>query len=167
MSVQNYERLNCPVAKTLSVVGDQWTLLIIRDLLAGKGRFNEIQDSLGLSRNLLAQRLRQLVEEGLAERVSEDGSARARYQPTQKCRELRIALLALAEWGDRWHPDGQGPRLLPVDRERGEPVGARLCRLSDGALLELDQVRVRSRSQAAAEQAAAKARAVETDATAS
>lgn len=156
MSVQNYDRLNCPVAKALSVVGDQWTLLIVRDLLGGRRRFNEIQDSLGLSRNLLAQRLRQLVDEGLAERIVEPGSRRAIYRPTRKCRELRIALLALAEWGDRWQPDGKGPRLLPVDRENGEPVGVRLCRLRDGVALEPEQVRVRTRSQAARERSAAR-----------
>ena len=68
MSVQTYTRQDCPVAHTLSVVGDQWTLLIIRDVLGGPKRFDELQNGLGISRNLLAQRLKRMVEADLLAR---------------------------------------------------------------------------------------------------
>lgn len=147
MTTRSYEQHNCPIAQALRVVGDQWTLMIVRDLLSGVRRFEGFQKSLGLSRNLLTRRLRQLEEEGLVERVPVPGGSRQEYRPTRKCKDLRVALLALAEWGERWRPDEDGPRLKIRERDSGAPVGARLCRIEDGTAVESRDVEVIRRSQ--------------------
>ena len=108
MSVQTYTRQDCPVAHTLSVVGDQWTLLIIRDVLGGPKRFDELQNGLGSSRNFLAQRLKRMVEADLLARRPIPDSRRFTYSLTPKALELRPAILALAEWGQKWRQ--QPPR---------------------------------------------------------
>ena len=145
MSARNYDRLNCPIAKTLAVVGDQWTLMIVRDVLVGPQRFDEIQNSLGISRNLLSQRLRAMVEEGLLRRQPIAGTRRHVYQATDKCRGLRTALLAMAEWGEHWRPDVKGPRLTVRESATGAAVGVRLCRLEDGQALAPEAVSVERR----------------------
>ena len=145
MTVRSYERHNCPIAQALRVVGDQWTLLIVRDLLAGPQRFEALQRSLGISRNLLTRRLRQLVDDGLVRRERIDGTRRFQYRATQTCRDLRIAILALAEWGERCRPDPAGPRLNVRSRDDGAPVGVRLCRLDDGREVAPDDIAVERR----------------------
>ena len=127
MTTRSYERLNCPIARSLAVLGDQWTLLILRDSLFGLSRFEEFQGSLGISRNLLTRRLRAMVEEGLLERkpVSE-GARRAEYVATEKARDLLPVLLALGQWRERWEPGPAGPRIIPTEPETGTPVAVRL-----------------------------------------
>jgi DNA-binding HxlR family transcriptional regulator len=87
----------CPITRSLEVLGDRWTLLVVRDLLLGANRFNEIARGLpGMSRGLLSKRLDQLVRDGLVTHV--DGA----YRPTAACEELRPLIFGLAEWGARW-----------------------------------------------------------------
>ncbi|MGA8254947.1 MAG: helix-turn-helix domain-containing protein [Nocardioides sp.] len=87
----------CPITRALEILGDRWTLLIVRDLLVGATRFNEIARGLpGLSRALLSKRLGQLEAHGLVVRT-DDG-----YAPTQACQELHPLIFGLAEWGARW-----------------------------------------------------------------
>lgn len=148
MTARSYERHACPIAQTLSVVGDQWTLLLIRDVLRGARRFETFQSSLGISRNLLSKRLKQLVAEGLLERTQIPGSRRYEYRPTEKCVDLRLTILALAEWGDRWRADPKGARLELRERETNADVGVRFCRLDDGR--EIDAARVVTRAGPAA-----------------
>jgi len=143
MTTRSYAQLRCPIAQALSLVGDQWTLLIVRDLLSRPRRFEELREALGISRNLLTQRLRQLESEGLLERRPIEGSRRFVYAATEKCMDLRMAVLALAEWGERWRPDPEGPRLTVTDRKDGAAVGVRFCRLDDGAAVPSEEVKVR------------------------
>lgn len=127
MTTKSYERLNCPIARSLSVLGDQWTLLILRDALFGLTRFEEFQSSLGLSRNLLSRRLGAMVDDGLLERRPiSPGARRQEYQPTEKARDLLPVLLALGHWRERWEPSPDGPRIVPVDPASGKPVALRL-----------------------------------------
>lgn len=142
MTTQSYAPLNCPIAQALSVIGDQWTLLIVRDVLSGPRRFEELRSALGISRNLLTRRLRQLEDDGLLERRPIPGSRRFEYAATEKCRDLRVAVLALAEWGERWRPDPDGPRVAIRDRGDGMAVGVRLCRLDDGTAVDSRSVEV-------------------------
>ena len=87
----------CPITRSLEVLGDRWTLLVIRDLLLGAERFNELARGLpGMSRGLLSKRLDQLERDGLVQRA--DGA----YRPTAACEELRPLIFGLAEWGARW-----------------------------------------------------------------
>jgi len=91
----------CPIARTLDLVGDRWTLVIIRDLFFGRSRFSEfVRSSPGLPPRLLSQRLKRLEEEGLVERaVYSQHPLRAEYRLTPKGRSLFSVLKAIAEWG--------------------------------------------------------------------
>lgn len=87
----------CPITRALEILGDRWTLLVIRDLLVGADRFNVLARGLpGMSRGLLAKRLTQLGRHGLV--AHDDG----RYTPTEACQQLRPIVFGLAEWGARW-----------------------------------------------------------------
>ena len=96
---------SCPIARTLGLIGDPWSLLIIRDALRGSQRFGEFQKGLGVAKNLLAERLRRLVAEGLLEiRDAPEGGTRKVYLLTDKGKRLKPALLALHEWGSAFVP---------------------------------------------------------------
>ena len=93
----------CPVARSVEILGDRWTLLIVRDLLDGKDRFNDLERGLpGIPRALLADRLRRLERTGLLERQVESGPRRTRYQLTQAGKDLSPVIDALTHWGARW-----------------------------------------------------------------
>jgi DNA-binding HxlR family transcriptional regulator len=93
----------CPVARTLGIVGDPWSLLIVRDALRGKRRFGEFHKSLGLAKNILIDRLRKLVAEGVLEvQPSPEGGIRNCYVLTKKGERLKGVLAALAQWGERF-----------------------------------------------------------------
>lgn len=102
----------CPITRSLEVLGDRWTLLVVRDLLVGATRFNELARCLpGMSRGLLSKRLSQLERDGL---VVHDERG---YHPTPACEELRPLIFGLAEWGARWafgepRPDELDPTVL-------------------------------------------------------
>ena len=103
-------RSECPVATTLDLLGDKWTLLVVRDLLDGKHRFRDFEGSPeSIPTNILTERLRRLVDAGLAEQVPIPGSKRRAYAPTDAARALRPTLVELARWGnthldDTWTP---------------------------------------------------------------
>jgi len=101
----------CSIARTLDVAGEWWTLLIVRDVAYGVRRFREIQNDLGISANVLSDRLETLVAEGILERSAyRERPPRHEYRLTEKGSDLVPVLLALKEWGDRWTwPRGQGP----------------------------------------------------------
>ena len=105
----------CPVAKSVEVLGDRWCLLLVREMLPGVDRCNEFERSVpGISRSILAQRLRHLEREGVvARRTGADGRATG-YRLTDAGRELGAVVGALNEWGVRWRvPDGGPPELDP------------------------------------------------------
>jgi DNA-binding HxlR family transcriptional regulator len=117
----------CSVAMTLEIVGERWTWLIVRDAFLGLTRFAQFQASLGIARNVLADRLRRLVDEGVFERVRySERPARYEYRLTPKGRDLFTALNALRQWGDTYLSD-RPMRLLRL-REGGTPVVAALVR---------------------------------------
>ena len=108
---RDYEGQNCSIARALEVVGERWTLLIIRDVLLGLRRFDQLQESLGIARNVLTDRLNRLVDEGVLERVLySERPKRYEYQLTKKGLDLNIALTALRQWGDEYLSD-KPPRL--------------------------------------------------------
>src|SRR5690349_12272406 len=93
-------RSPCPLACTLDLIGDKWTLLVVRDLAHGKSLFKEFRESPeGIATNILADRLNRLVESGLAERSAPQGRGRTSYLLTRKGKSLLPILRALAEWG--------------------------------------------------------------------
>jgi DNA-binding HxlR family transcriptional regulator len=116
---------NCSIARTLEVVGEKWTILILREVWYGSSRFNEFERILGCPRNLLAERLRKLVEHGIlaTETYQEVGArSRLRYVITAKGMDLLPAVLGLLQWGDRYRADPEGPAV--INRHRG--CGARV-----------------------------------------
>lgn len=112
----------CSIAVTLDIIGDRWTLLVLRDVFRGARRFSEIQTDLGIAKNLLSDRLSRLVDDGLLERVPyQDRPVRYEYRLTAKGADLSPALIALMRWGDRWYADKGAPTVLVHDR-CGEPL---------------------------------------------
>lgn len=100
----------CSIARATDLFADAWTALIMRDVLVGIRRFDELAKDLGLSRKVLAARLTRLVEEGvLARRRYQDSPPREEYVATEKGRELYPVLLALMAWGDKWYAGPAGP----------------------------------------------------------
>jgi DNA-binding HxlR family transcriptional regulator len=115
------------------VIGDWWSLLIVRDALAGHRRFGEFQATLGLAKNILASRLRKLEKEGIMEKVpSIDGRVHGEYQLTKKGEDLYIVLVGLWQWGERHTLSGQEKRLLMVDRETQRKLMPLEVRTKDG-----------------------------------
>ena len=110
----------CSIARALSVVGDRWTGLIVRDAFLGIRRFDELQRSLGMSRHRLADRLERLVAEGvlLGEKIHKD-APRFEYRLTEKGRDLYPVILLLKQWGDRWMVGPEGPPALHRHRNCG------------------------------------------------
>ena len=97
------EESTCPVARSLDIIGDWWSLLIVRDALRGIKRFGEFQKSLGIAKNMLTARLKLLVDEGILRlQPASDGSARQEYVLTDKGRALQTVLVALSQWGNEF-----------------------------------------------------------------
>src|ERR1051325_6543094 len=112
MLKRDYEGQNCSIARALEIVGERWTLLIVRDVYLGKRRFDELQESLGIARNVLTDRLNRLVEQGIVAREPyRERPARHEYRLTSKGLELVVALTALRQWGDK-HLSDKPPRVL-------------------------------------------------------
>jgi len=125
MLKRDYEGQDCSVARALEIVGERWSLLIVRDAFLGLRRFEEFQANLGIARNVLTDRLNRLVEEGVLERVAySERPERFEYRLTQKGRDLNIALSGLRQWGDKYTSD-RPPRLLRRKSD-GKPVVAAL-----------------------------------------
>jgi DNA-binding HxlR family transcriptional regulator len=114
MLPRTYETQNCSVARTLEVLGDRWTILIVRDAFLGVRRFDDFQRDLGLARNVLADRLGRLVEEGVLERRRyQERPERFEYRLTAKGIDLWPVTVSLMHWGDRYYPaEGGSPRVI-------------------------------------------------------
>jgi DNA-binding HxlR family transcriptional regulator len=116
----------CSIAKALEVVGERWSLLIVRDVMNRRRRFDELQKGLGIARNTLAARLQRLVDEDILERRAyQRNPERNEYFLTEKGLDLWPALVALLAWGDRHSPTPEGPPMLIVHKECGGPVNDR------------------------------------------
>jgi DNA-binding HxlR family transcriptional regulator len=120
-----YDSGACSVARAVEVLGDRWTVLVLRDVFNGIRRFDDLQRHLGIARDVLTKRLTALVAEGVIERVPyREPGARTRYEYrlTQAGRDLRPVLLALIGWGDRYRAGPAGPPLSVVHEECGATV---------------------------------------------
>jgi DNA-binding HxlR family transcriptional regulator len=117
----------CSVARSLDVVGEWWTLLVLRDVFYGLHRFDEIARDLGIARNVLAARLATLTEHGILDRVRYcEHPPRDEYRLTAKGRDLFGVLLALLAWGDRWLAGEEGPPVTLTHRPCGAEVTPRV-----------------------------------------
>ena len=128
----------CPSARSLDVIGDWWSLLIVRDAFDGMTRFGEFQKSLGIARNILADRLRKLVERGIFEAVPTGAGIRQEYRLTGMGRDLFPVMIALRQFGERhlFAPDEKRSKLV----ERGTGAAVRLdIRTGDGRTIGPDE----------------------------
>ena len=130
------EESTCPVARSLDIIGDWWSLLIVRDALRGIRRFGEFQRSLGIAKNMLATRLKQLVDEGiLTLQPASDGSAWQEYVLTDKGRALQTVLVALSQWGNaHLFAEGETGTVL-VDSKNRKPLKKLVMVAQDGRVL--------------------------------
>lgn len=137
-----YEGQVCSAARSLELVGERWSLLIIRDaLFAGVTRFSDFRRRLGLARNVLAARLDGFVEAGIMERFTPEGSAYEEYRLTEKGRDLAPVIVALTKWGDHWSAPN-GPPIIYRHTGCGGEIEQQLVCPECRAVVEHDELGV-------------------------
>jgi DNA-binding HxlR family transcriptional regulator len=128
MQRPSFSGIECSVAQSLEVVGEWWSLMIVREVFFGRHRFEEMSDDLGIARNTLTNRLNRLVEEQVLERRAYSASGqRAEYHLTPRGRELFQVLVALLEWGNKWRPLPGGPPTVMVHACGEETTPVLVC----------------------------------------
>lgn len=141
----SHKKSRCPVARPLDAIGDWWSLLIVREAFEGLTRFGEFQRSLGLAKNILSARLKNLVEHGIFETVAaSDGSRPHReYKLTAKGRGLFPVIVALRQWGEAFFFTPWEPHVVLVDKKLGLPVRKLILQSQDGRELGPEDTQVR------------------------
>ena len=139
MKHKSFAGMNCSVAQSLEILGERWTLLIVRDAFFGVRRFEEFLKT-GMSRNVLTDRLKRLTEEGILEKRAIDGKS-SEYRLTAKGLDLQPVLLALTHWGDKYLPNPAGKRIVFTDRSTGEPIAPMAAYSADGRPLRPREIR--------------------------
>ncbi len=120
MQRTDFSKLACSIARTLDVVGEEWSPLILRDIWVGIRRFDQLQAELGISRKVLTERLHHLLEAGVLERHPYDQRPRYEYVLTEKGTDLVDLLMVMTRWGDRWLAGEAGPPVLYRHHACGE-----------------------------------------------
>ncbi|MGW6933161.1 winged helix-turn-helix transcriptional regulator [Lentzea sp. NPDC054927] len=120
MQRTSFSGMACSIARTLDVIGEPWSPLILRDVWVGMTRFEQLQADLGISRKVLTERLNHLVEQGVLERRPYDRRPRFEYVLTRKGTELVDLLMVMKGWGDRWLAGEAGPPVLYRHHACGE-----------------------------------------------
>ena len=123
MSSRGSHQNKCSIATALSILGDKWTLLIARDIIMGNQNFESIQNNLKISRNLLTERLKFMASNRLITRYVPDNKKRAKYVPTERCKDLVKVFLSLSLWADRWVPDTRRPKMAGMINEKVTEIG--------------------------------------------
>lgn len=137
------EDSECAVARSLDVIGDWWSLLILREAFAGHRRFSEIQKNLGVAKNILSARLRKLVADGIFEQVpAADGSSFHEYELTEKGRGLSIVLMALRQWAESYLCEAQPAQYVFVDKTKGKRVKPIGLHTTDGRKIKPQDVKL-------------------------
>lgn len=138
-----FDDADCPVARSVDAIGDWWSLLIVRDAFDGSRRFNEFQRSLGVAKNILAARLRDLVANEILETTPiSEGSPYQEYKLTEKGRALFPVIVALRQWGEAFSFADSEPHSELLDRRDGRPLAPLEVHAHDGRLLTPDDVAV-------------------------
>lgn len=132
----DYSTQVCSIAGALEVVGERWSLLIVRDVFLGLRRFDQMQANLGIARNVLQSRLTRLIEQGVLERRRyQEHPPRHEYRLTEKGLDLWPTVVALMQWGDRHAAPPNGPAVVLEHRGCGGTVDAhRICEKCGGRL---------------------------------
>jgi DNA-binding HxlR family transcriptional regulator len=143
MPYRPFSEQNCSIAAALAIVGERWSLLVMREVLFGRGRFSEIKRNLGVAPNILSDRLQQLVEHGLLERRQVDGGESHEYVATAKGRDLSPVLSALLRWGDEHATPPGGPPRVQVHTVCGHDAHPRMHCSHCGELIGPGELRAR------------------------
>ncbi|MEM9074771.1 MAG: helix-turn-helix domain-containing protein [Myxococcota bacterium] len=140
---QSLDSQNCPIAHASEIFADAWTLLILRESFLGTRRFVDFQTQLGVSKNVLTQRLQHLVAHAILAKVDVGTHGRRfEYVLTPKGKDLLTVVTAIRQWGDRWIYEGKGP-LVVVDRKTGEPIEPVRIRRKDGTAVPTQDLSLR------------------------
>lgn len=141
MREPSFARLNCSIARSLAVLGDMWSLLIVRDSLGGVRTFEGFQRRLGIARNTLTDRLRLLVEEDMLTQmdVGKRGT-RFEYVPTQKAKDFQAPLMAILQWGDKWVSGPGNEPVVAFDRKSGAAIAPMTVRTVSGRKVSSDDL---------------------------
>lgn len=138
----------CPVARCVDVVGDRWSLLIVRDAFDGVRRFGDLQRSLGVARNILSARLRKLVDAGILEtQAASDGTAYQEYVLTAKGESLFPIVVALRQWGEQHLFKGGERHSMLIDKRTGKSIPLMVPTSKDGSILVPAATEVRKVTQ--------------------
>ena len=122
----NDQERTCSIATAISILGDKWTLLIARDIMMGNQNFESIQNNLKISRNLLTERLKSMIEKKLIKRHVPSNKKRAMYVPTERCNDLVRIFLSLSLWADRWIPGTKRPKIAGVINQELTELGLQI-----------------------------------------
>jgi DNA-binding HxlR family transcriptional regulator len=143
MQRTDFSEMACSIARSLAVAGEPWTPLVLRDVWVGINRFDGLQRDLGISRKVLAERLKHLVEEGMLERRPySEHPARHEYVLTRKGSEFVDVLMVMAQWGDRWTAGDAGPPVLRRHRTCGKITQIELCCADCGEIVTSSDIAV-------------------------
>lgn len=140
-----YDLADCGLKRALDVLGEKWTLLVLRECIYGLTRFDDFSRALKCGRGVLSSRIKTLTGARVLERrtyVEPGQRPRAEYHLTEKGRDLYPALLALSQWSDRWNPPAAGPAARVLDRQTGHPVRALMTGRADVSPLSLAEIRI-------------------------
>ena len=138
----DYDNQVCSIAAALELVGERWSLLIVRDVMLGLRRFDEMQTHLGIARNVLQTRLTRLIEHGLLERrLYQEHPPRHEYRLTEKGLDLWPTIVSLMKWGDRHAAPPAGPPVILEHRDCGGAVDEHRTCVACGAKLSVRDVR--------------------------
>jgi DNA-binding HxlR family transcriptional regulator len=150
MRWESLKKENCSLARTLAVIGDRWTLLILRDAFLRVRRFEDFEKSLKIARRVLSERLALLVDEGILRRVPyQDRPLRYEYRLTDKGLDLYPAILSLVHWGDKHYAGKSGPPLLHTHLKCGHDFRSVLTCSECGEAVGAREVSVRAGKRAA------------------
>jgi DNA-binding HxlR family transcriptional regulator len=140
-----YDLENCSIKRALDVLGEKWTLLVLREAFYGVRRFDDFARALQCGRGVLSARLKTLTEAGVLRRVEYregDQRPRAEYHLDEKGMDLFTTMLALSQWGERWMPPPEGPVAKVTERESGRPVKAVLSSDPKTKSLAMREIRI-------------------------
>jgi len=140
MTQNNVFKCNCPLARVTEVIGEPWTLMVLREAFLGTRHFNAFERELGIARNVLSVRLKKLVDLDLLDRVRSESDKRVvKYRLTDASRDLLPVLVGLAQWSGKWLCDGRSATRF-VERETGREIPRIAVRGMDGRELEAREV---------------------------
>lgn len=140
--IKSFRDVDCAISQTLAVIGEWWTLMIVRNAFHGMRTFDAFHEDLGISTSVLAARLKTLTDADVFKRVQSEADGRSfEYRLTEKGRELYPLVVCMYEWGEKWYPNKKGPRMYLQEISTGKPVRGVAVIASDGHVLDSREIR--------------------------